>query len=187
MTNPAMPEKDLLTTSRFGTPLGRKCTATSKRSGKRCQRWPMRGTNVCHMHGGRAPQVKASAAKRLTLAEAFERGDRRPAWQILADALHSADTLMLDARVKLADGEPVSLDALDRFIEALDRAQKFAKIVLDAGVDERQTQAAEAMVVMLGGWVDRAMAAVGIPVAVQGQLRKAIAAEVRTSRANGRG
>lgn len=183
----AKPEKGVSFTPGSMGPLGRKCTATSKRSGKRCQRWPVNGSNVCPMHGGRAPQVKASAAKRLTLAEAFERGDRRPAWQILADALHSADTLMLDARVKLADGEPVSLDALDRFIEALDRAQKFAKIVLDANVDERQTQAAEAMVVMLGGWVDRAMAAVGLPVAVQGQLRKAIAAEVRTSRANGRG
>jgi hypothetical protein len=135
------------------------------------------------MHGGSAPQVKAAAARRLTLAEAFERGDRRPAWLILADALHSADTLMLNARVKLADGEPISLEALDRFIEALDRAQKFAKVVLDAGVDERQTQAAEAMTAVLAGLVDRGMEAIGLPAPVQVQLRKAIAAEIRTSRA----
>jgi hypothetical protein len=42
----------------------RQCTATS-RSGERCQRQPIPGGEVCVVHGGRAPQVQASAKARL--------------------------------------------------------------------------------------------------------------------------
>lgn len=41
------------------------CTATSKQSGVRCKRRPIRGGAVCAMHGGKAPQVKAKALERL--------------------------------------------------------------------------------------------------------------------------
>lgn len=48
------------------TPDGkRRCTATSTRSGKPCQAPPIKGGTVCVTHGGRAPQVKAAAARRL--------------------------------------------------------------------------------------------------------------------------
>ena len=43
----------------------RQCTAKSKRSGQRCKRAPIRGGNVCSMHGGKAPQVEGSARERL--------------------------------------------------------------------------------------------------------------------------
>jgi len=45
------------------------CTAMSKRSGERCQCYPMQGSTVCSTHGGMAPQVKAKAARRLDLAK----------------------------------------------------------------------------------------------------------------------
>ncbi len=41
------------------------CTATSKQSGKRCKRRPIPGGYVCVMHGGKAPQVQASARERF--------------------------------------------------------------------------------------------------------------------------
>ena len=41
------------------------CTATSKQSGQRCKRRPIPGGHVCVMHGGKAPQVQASAQERL--------------------------------------------------------------------------------------------------------------------------
>lgn len=133
-------------------PTNPKCRAHSKRTGQPCGRHAMPGTAVCHMHGGKAPQVQAKAQIRLTLAQAFEWGDRRPAWQILADALHTADTLMLDARTKLTDqGEPVTAADLDLFLQALDRAQRFAKTVLDAGVDERRARVAEEQAALLAG------------------------------------
>jgi hypothetical protein len=48
------------------------CTATAKRSGKRCIRTPVRGAAVCYVHGGAAPQVQAAAARNLLAAEAAE-------------------------------------------------------------------------------------------------------------------
>ena len=42
-----------------------KCKATAKSTGQRCQAWAMAGSEVCRVHGGRAPQVKAAAKRRL--------------------------------------------------------------------------------------------------------------------------
>lgn len=42
-----------------------KCTAKSKRSGKRCTQYAIAGGTVCRFHGGSAPQVKRKAAERL--------------------------------------------------------------------------------------------------------------------------
>ena len=40
------------------------------RSGTPCQAWPVAGTDVCRMHGGSAPQVRAAAERRLERAAA---------------------------------------------------------------------------------------------------------------------
>lgn len=42
-----------------------RCTAHSSRTGKPCRAPAIRGGTVCTGHGGRAPQVKAAAARRL--------------------------------------------------------------------------------------------------------------------------
>lgn len=52
-----------------GEPFDGQCTAHTS-SGARCRRHAIRGGTVCATHGGRAPQVKAAAARRLALAEA---------------------------------------------------------------------------------------------------------------------
>lgn len=41
-----------------------KCTGKANHGG-RCKNWPIRGGRVCGAHGGKAPQVKAAAARRL--------------------------------------------------------------------------------------------------------------------------
>lgn len=46
------------------------CSATSKRSGKRCKKSPIQGGFVCEMHGGAAPQVRRAADRRLARAAA---------------------------------------------------------------------------------------------------------------------
>jgi len=43
------------------------CTAKSKTAGRQCGQRAIEGGNVCHYHGGAAPQVKAKAALRLAL------------------------------------------------------------------------------------------------------------------------
>lgn len=47
------------------------CTATSKQSGVRCKRRPIRGGTVCAMHGGKTPAVAAKAEQRLLARQAL--------------------------------------------------------------------------------------------------------------------
>lgn len=41
-----------------------RCRAHRQRDGKPCGAWAMRGTTVCRVHGGMAPQVRRKAAER---------------------------------------------------------------------------------------------------------------------------
>lgn len=41
------------------------CEATAKSTGERCKKDAIPGTNVCHVHGGNAPQVRKKAQERL--------------------------------------------------------------------------------------------------------------------------
>lgn len=43
----------------------RKCRGHSKRDGKHCGDWAAQGSDVCRRHGAAAPQVQASAQRRL--------------------------------------------------------------------------------------------------------------------------
>jgi hypothetical protein len=43
----------------------KRCTATAKRTGKRCARACLPGAEVCAMHGAAAPQVAAAAERRM--------------------------------------------------------------------------------------------------------------------------
>ena len=43
----------------------RRCTATAKSTGERCQRAAIKGGDVCHVHGGAAKQVRKKADERL--------------------------------------------------------------------------------------------------------------------------
>lgn len=46
------------------------CTATSQRSGKRCEKTPMKGQTICASHGGKAKQNLAAAERRQQEQEA---------------------------------------------------------------------------------------------------------------------
>jgi hypothetical protein len=48
---------------------GRQCTATSKQSGERCRRAPIKGGTVCKIHGGGSSRVQAAADRRLAEVE----------------------------------------------------------------------------------------------------------------------
>lgn len=48
----------------------RRCIATAKSTGQRCGRAPIPGGEVCKVHGGGSPKVRAAAQRRLDLAAA---------------------------------------------------------------------------------------------------------------------
>jgi hypothetical protein len=51
---------------------GVRCTATSKRTGEQCGRFVTGGGTVCKWHGGGAPQVRTSSARRLQATQATQ-------------------------------------------------------------------------------------------------------------------
>ena len=60
---------DLMESGKSGpTSPKRQCTSKAKGTGDRCKRSPVPGAEVCVVHGGAAPQVKAKAAERLLTA-----------------------------------------------------------------------------------------------------------------------
>jgi len=52
----------------------RRCTAKSSRTGERCRKFAIQGATVCGSHGGKAPQVRRAAAKRVVLDQASKLG-----------------------------------------------------------------------------------------------------------------
>lgn len=113
----------------------RRCSArSSRRPGEQCRRYALVGSDVCHSHGGGAPQVVAKAAERVLLAEEISRSPRRSPREVLIAAAHTADVLL--GRAIAAAGEPLSPDQLDEVVSSVGRAAHLAKITLDAGLDE---------------------------------------------------
>jgi hypothetical protein len=51
-------------------PEPRRCKARSSQSGEQCKKPPMHGQDVCGTHGGRAPQAKAAAERRMAQVRA---------------------------------------------------------------------------------------------------------------------
>lgn len=50
------------------------CTAKSKRSGKQCLKWAMRGKTTCHMHGGCSRGPRTQAGKERARRAALKHG-----------------------------------------------------------------------------------------------------------------
>jgi hypothetical protein len=64
-----------------------KCTGTSKRTGGPCGNYPIHGHTVCVAHGGRAPQVKAKAARNLVEGQALKAVSAMGNWAPVTDPL----------------------------------------------------------------------------------------------------
>lgn len=122
----------------------RRCEATSQRSKNQCLRWAMVGATVCQKHGGLAPQVRANAEMRITLAEALAKGTRRDPWEVLDEATHVVDVLLQQAIQAVTVDGVTGLKAIKPLVESVERAARLAKMNLEAGNEERRTRLAEA-------------------------------------------
>jgi hypothetical protein len=119
------------------------CKSKSKRSGLQCRRYALVGADVCIMHGGSAPQVKAKAEERITLAERLATAPKRPYWDVLDEAAHLTDVLMQDARAAIASGNFTVTD-LEKLVGAIDRAVRVNTSNVHAGLAERRQRFHEA-------------------------------------------
>jgi hypothetical protein len=117
-----------------------KCAGTT-RKGNPCSQWASPGGTTCRYHGAFAPQVKRKADLRLTLAH-FLSSDPRDPRDVLLDAVHSFDAVMQHAKLKVAEGETLTVDELDRFIQSVQRAGALSKVAIDAGLVDVLTQQA---------------------------------------------
>lgn len=111
----------------------RRCTAKSKRSGKRCRRAAIRGGWVCASHGARSPQVKAAAQRRV--AEAY-------AAELLADSLWNVGaaptTDPVDSLQRLAGKLEQAVDVLGMRAEAGDAETPTGEVWLRAASELRK-------------------------------------------------
>ncbi len=100
-----------------GGPHRERCSATAKRTGERCRRWPMPGARVCVMHGGAASQVKRAAERRVAEAAAMK------AVQTYGTPVETDPiTALLDELARTA-GAVAWLEAMVRDISPNDAAQ----------------------------------------------------------------
>ena len=104
----------------------RECTAT-KKNGTKCNRYAIRGGNVCRLHGGAAPQVIRCAQERLAALV-------DPAIGVLQQAMKQKK----DLRVRLSAAQ----DVLDR--NNLSGKQKIEVGVAGWAAILREKQAARA-------------------------------------------
>jgi hypothetical protein len=127
-----------------GHPLGEQCSATSKRSGKRCRRRVI-GGGPCIMHGGKAPQVNARREQRILLYEAEQKAappepelPELTADETLVAVLKDVRTTLQHLRVEMAVNASPTLLAL--LGDWLDRADRISRSVIITRAEERVAQ-----------------------------------------------
>ncbi len=126
-----------------------KCNC-KKRDGSdgRCQQRAGYGTDhpgfgACVYHGGDSPSLRRHAAKveaRMLAQELDMEPDVALAWMVRAAA---GVVAFLQERISQEDTEPEALMWVGLYGEERDRLAKAAKLMLDAGVAERQVKLAE--------------------------------------------
>lgn len=134
-----------------------KCTARSKRTKKQCGLWAIPGLTVCRFHGGGAHRDVAE--RRLTLATLLQ-NDRRPPWEVLLDAVHVADSLMRDARVKVDGAEDLTPRQLDNLVDSTKLAHHMARTAIDTGAAAKIADVIKRNVDLEGDVIARTLAVV---------------------------
>ena len=124
---------------RFGVPSMR-CTARAKSTGRRCGRWALVGLTVCDLHTGEDPRKQAAADRRDAFAQVMQWEDPdapRPLGEVMLEAVHNADVLqrsLRDVRLRVARGEAVAGEELDRLVRMSQVAHALAETTVRAGV-----------------------------------------------------
>lgn len=170
------------------------CSATSKRSRERCRRHAARGSTVCVMHGAKAPQVRAKAARRLAEARATASlaeqgvtplGDPLDAFKGLTEevvafkdflAARVAELRAALTREDRTGHEDVRAD-LAAYERALDRAGKLLGDYVRLGIEDRRAALDERRAALVEVVLLRVLAALGHDPAAP-EVRRVVHAEL---------
>jgi DNA-binding transcriptional ArsR family regulator len=134
------------------------CTATNRR-GEPCKNFAQVGRTVCHMHGGNAGQVVRKGEERVTLAQLLQ-SDPRPLVEVMAEAVHNVDAAMRDAKLRLLEGEEVSVDQLDRMLELSRLSHHLSRTMVETGIFAKVAEAQRAQVGEIGTFISEVLLAV---------------------------
>lgn len=153
--------KDPVKVSLPGAPM--KCVALAERGTRECRNWAMQGMNVCKSHGGRSPQSKRAAARRLAEVETFQDLIGRVMHSATTDPYEAVETELARATV-ITEALSVLVMDLDleqdiviegdqhAFVKWLneerDRKVKFSKVAHDMGIAERSVKVQERQVAL---------------------------------------
>ena len=137
----------------------RRCGAPrrAKRTGKRCKKWAVVGTTVCHIHGATGAR-SAMPSVRLTMAQLFDRDPRHP-WEVVLDMTHKLDVITQEFQAEVLAGENVTVDQLDRLIELARTTHHLATTAISTKAHENVAMAFTRHLDMQGQLVATAIAA----------------------------
>lgn len=169
-----------------------------KTDGSPCPNWAMAGQLVCSAHGGRSPQAKLAAQRRLaegraarTLADLGEppppvtdavtalealAGEAVALTAVLRRAVSELEQLRYSA-VPGAGGEQLRGE-LQAYLSALGRAESICGRIASLGLDERRVRVEEAQMAALLSALNRALARAALEPAIEVRVRELAAAEI---------
>lgn len=173
------------------------CTATSKRTGKRCGAYPSDGFYVCKWHGGGLPQVKRKAAERLAeqnlmkqhagmkkrrvtnpLTTLQELAGEALAWkELCAEHVENLNN-MLRYEGQGNTGEQTRAEVL-LFEKAMDRCTNVLTAIAKLKIDERLVAIKEREADLFEKALMRTFAKMGLSDDQQSSARQIIAGEIR--------
>lgn len=134
-----------------------RCSA-HRRDGSQCGSWAVKGANVCRMHGGAAPAVRAAASRRLAEVEAVREVEGRVLTRAPMTLRDVYDELLRTAALavewrNLAEAKVAELSSwrytasssgaeqlraeVALFERAMDRAAKVAEMITRLDLDAR--------------------------------------------------
>lgn len=112
-----------------------RCSAHSRTTGQRCKNAPINGTNVCRMHGGSAPQVRAKAEQRI-----LEAAD--PAAAKIVALMHDKKvpyTVQLAAARDLLDRAGISkTQTVALELKRYERLAESGELIIDLDLDDAE-------------------------------------------------
>lgn len=182
---------------------GMKCTAVSRRTGKPCGSYAVKGTVVCRKHGGSAPQIK-KAAKLNYARYIVQEKVRREVGALAVDvpiesrvtdplielqrltteAIHFKDVLgkmvneLKDIERITTDGAVQIRAAVQLYGEAMDRTAKFLDMAMKHDIAGKIVQIEAAKVSAISAAISRALASAGLSSEQESTVRNTLAIEL---------